>query len=162
MININLIPSNMWYLNLRKLLSESQWTKLSNKIRSDQNWTCQACRISIKQLKSTKWFDCHEMWNFNDSTQEVELQYLVCLCKKCHTATHFGYAQIKGKNDSAFKHLCKVNHWDDESANLYIEACFEQWSKRSSKQWQLNWESFEKYLDKELIQTAKYNYDNLS
>lgn len=161
MININLIPSNMWFLNLRKLLSETQWTKLSNEIRSAQNWTCQACRISIKQLKSTKWFDCHEMWNFNDKTQEVELQCLVCLCKKCHTTTHFGYAQVKQKSESSFKHLCKVNHWDSESAALYIEACFEQWSKRSNKKWELNWKSFENCLDEELILTAQKNFNNL-
>lgn len=158
MLYLNLIPSNLWYLNLRKLLTDQAWKQLSNDIRAAQHWTCQACGISIRQLKSPKWFDCHEMWDFNEQTHEVSLLCLVCLCKKCHSATHFGYASIKQQDQVAFAHLCKVNHWDKESAQVYIEACFEQWSQRSQKTWTLEWTSIANWVPEPLLSQAKAAY----
>ncbi len=149
MIYLNLIPSSLWNLNLRKMLDAKSWQKLSTEIREEQNWTCLACGISLKQLKSKKYFHCHEMWDFDDEKQEVKLLCLMTLCSHCHNATHFGYSSIMGKNIPAFKQICKVNKWDAQTTEMYLEGCFEEWSRRSSKKWTINYESIKDYIGDE-------------
>lgn len=150
----------MWYLNLRKLLTEKQWIELSNKIRQEQDFTCQACYISIKQLKNKKYFHCHEMWEFNDVTNEVNLLCLMTLCSHCHLATHMGFASVQNKDNFALKHMCKVNKWDIETARHYIEGSFEEWSRRSAKTWKINIDSFNDWLDQEMIETIRKKLEN--
>lgn len=157
MIYINLIPRSLWYLNLRKLLTDNQWKKLSQQIKEEQSYVCQACSISIKQLKNKKYFHCHEMWEFCDNDLTVNLLCLITLCSYCHLATHIGFASINNKYDFAFNHLCKVNKWDQEIAKLYIEANFEQWSQRSNKKWKINIDSFNDWLDEDMLVTLKRN-----
>lgn len=155
MIFVNLIPSSMWYLNLRKLLDKQKWTDLSNEIRQEQNWTCQFCDISIKQLKQKRFFHCHEMWDFDDKNNIVKLVCLVCLCSYCHEATHFGYASIKGKSKASFWHICKVNKWDKTTTSNYLEACFEKWSQRSNKQWIIDLNSIKDWINENDIKIVK-------
>ncbi|MGL4951661.1 MAG: hypothetical protein ACRC4L_01600 [Mycoplasma sp.] len=131
------------------MLGEEQWKKLSLRVRETQQWKCQFCNITIKQLKQTKWFHCHEMWDFNDETNEVSLSCLLCLCSKCHMATHFGYASLSNKHSEAFKRICKVNNWSEDDTNNYIEASFEIWSRRSNKKWTFNKESLLFNLDEQ-------------
>ncbi len=40
---------------------------------------------------------------------------IVCLCKECHFATHYGRAQLIGLGDIAKKHLMEVRSWDEET-----------------------------------------------
>ncbi|MGL4950609.1 MAG: hypothetical protein ACRC4M_02085 [Mycoplasma sp.] len=149
MIIVNLIPSNLWNINLRLMLDETEWKKLSLQTREQQNWTCQFCKISINQLKQKKWFHCHELWGFDDDKNEIILSGLLCLCSKCHLATHFGYASIKNKQSESFQRICKVNNWSKEDTEVYLEHSFEIWSQRSTKTWTIHRESLKKNLSPE-------------
>lgn len=155
MIHINLIPSNMWKLNLRKILGPQQWVVLSNRIREQQHWTCQACGISMFELKAKKWFHTHEMWSFDETTVQVSLASLVCLCAHCHLATHIGFASINNNHPKAIAHLCKVNHWATSDVNYYLEACFEQWSRQSQLPWKFNMANLNQWLEPDEIELVK-------
>ncbi|MGL4948708.1 MAG: hypothetical protein ACRC42_05030 [Mycoplasma sp.] len=155
MIFLNLIPSNLWYLNLRKMLSDEQWKIVSAKTRESQNWICYSCKISLNELRNKRWFHCHEVWDFNDELNEVELKCLLCLCSKCHSATHFGFSTIQNKHNDAFARICRVNGWDSETTNAYIEGNFEIWSRRSNKQWTFNLESIQKNLPDDCFEAVK-------
>lgn len=157
MIYLNLIPKTLWYLNLRSLLTEQRWKKLSLSIREEQDWTCQACGISIKQLKQKKYFHCHEMWDFDDEKQEVKLLCLITLCSHCHMATHFGFSSINNKSQQSIKQIMKVNHWDRQTINYYLEGMFEQWMQRSNKQWKINMDSIKNFLSEDDFKLVENN-----
>ncbi len=155
MIYLNLIPRNLWYLNLRKMLPPATWDNLSKEIRSLQNYTCYCCGINSAKIPKNK-FHTHEAWLFNDQTQEVSLGALVCVCEACHTAIHYGFAGVKNKSHSSFKRIMEINQWSAEVTNLYIEGEFEIWSKRSGIAWKLNLDSFKKWLATDLINEIRH------
>lgn len=146
MIYLNLIPRNLWYLNLRKMLSDNSWKILSTRVREGQEYTCFSCKITLQQLKSKKYFHAHEAWWFNDEIKVVTLKGILCLCSKCHQATHFGYAGVKNKADESFNRIMSVNKWERQMANDYIDYEFEVWSKRSNINWKIDINSFNKWL----------------
>ncbi len=156
MIYLNLIPRNMWYLNLRKMLPPSIWDSLSKEIRNLQNYTCYCCGINSTKIPKNK-FHTHEAWLFNDKSHTVALGALVCVCELCHTAIHYGFAGVKNKSQSSFKRIMEINHWSYEITNLYIEGEFEIWSKRSSIDWTIDLDSFKKWLSDDLINEIR-NY----
>ncbi len=137
------------------MLNDVMWQKLSTEIRQEQNWTCLACGISLKQLKSKRYFHCHEMWDFDDEKLEVRLLCLMTLCSHCHEATHYGFSSVKGRSHLAFKQICKVNKWTAEETQMYVEGCFEQWSQRSHKTWSINYDSIKDYIGEEYFKHLK-------
>lgn len=154
MIYLNLIPKKLWYLNLRKMLSEQEWKKLSKKIREQHNYTCYCCRINSSKIPKNK-FHTHESWWFNDQTKMVDLKALICVCEWCHLTIHFGYASLQKKSKEAYFHLKKVNHWNDEIARIYLEGEFEIWAKRSQQEWKINLSSFYDWIDEENMENIK-------
>ncbi len=151
MIYINLIPSNLWFLNLRKMLPIQEWKKVSERIRSEFNWQCYCCNISINQIKNKSFFHAHEYWIFNREKKEVSLAAIVCVCKKCHDSIHIGYSSVKKNYFNAFNHLKKVNQWSQEDTKNYVEYNFEEWSKNNKIDWVFNINSFSKWLNKEQV-----------
>ncbi len=156
MIYLNLIPRNMWYLNLRKMLDQPTWDALSKQIRSAQGYKCYCCGIDSTKLPKNK-FHTHEAWWFNDEKHTVELKALICICEACHTATHFGFAGVKNKAKESFQRIMNVNHWNYEMTNIYIESEFETWSKRSQVKWIIDLNTFKDWLDDLLINQVR-NY----
>ncbi len=150
MIYLNLIPSNLWYLNLRKILSKESWELLSKKIRNEQEYTCYCCKISYPRLPKNK-FHCHEAWWFDDKMNQVSLKALLCVCELCHQSIHLG----RNDNKNAFKRIMNVNNWDYEMTKLYVESEFETWSKRSNKSWNINIDSFEEWVSTKQFEEIK-------
>ncbi len=160
MIYLNLIPRNMWYLNLRKMLSKESWDNLSKKIRSEQDYTCFCCGINSTKIPKNK-FHTHEAWWFDDKHHTVELKALICICEACHTATHFGFAGIKNKSKESFNRIMRVNQWNYEMTNIYIESEFETWAKRSNIQWIIDLNTFKDWIDDSLVEQVRtYLIDN--
>ena len=161
MIYINLIPSNLWYLNLRKMLSTKEWKNLSLKIRNEANWTCYCCNISINQLKNTKYFHAHEYWIFDRKSKTVKLAAIVCVCSHCHESIHLGLASVKNRSNRAVHHLMKVNKWTYQDANNYVEVLFEENMLNSTIDWQFDINSFKDWLNedqlKQVIQFLEQN-----
>jgi hypothetical protein len=48
---------------------------------------------------------------------------------------HYGFAQMRGLEQVAFDHLCKVNDWSKLTATQYVREAFILWKKRSSQNW---------------------------
>lgn len=147
MIYINLIPSNVWYLNLRKMLTKTSWTNLSNEVREKSNWTCYCCGISLNQLKNKKYFHTHEYWLFNRETKQIKLAALVCVCSKCHAAIHIGYSSLFKKQDDCIKQIMKINKWSYTDVRNYVEASFEEHALNSTVEWNFDLDSFKQWLD---------------
>ncbi len=58
---------------------------------------------------------------------------------------HIGLAGVRGRRAEAVRHLARVNGWSNADAELYLEACFEQWHQRSNHEWTLDLSHLEEY-----------------
>ena len=89
--------------------------------------------------RGEKWpVECHEVWDYNDAKQIQKLSNLTALCPDCHRVKHIGLANIQGVADRAEAHLAKINHWNTNQVNDYLEIVWDTWDKRSSHDWNLD------------------------
>jgi hypothetical protein len=142
-LSIELVPKSCWYSNLRKELPTTQWDKIRRDCYRKAGYKCEICGGVGKKHP----VECHEIWEFDDKTHIQTLTGVIALCPSCHEVKHFGLAMVKGKDKVAKKHLCKVNEWSSEDADLYIEGVFEQYHKRSQHNWELDISIVEKLLE---------------
>jgi hypothetical protein len=63
---------------------------------------------------------------------------LICLCSRCHTVTHFGLAQVRGREKEAYAHLTVVTGMTPAEAREHVEVAFEVWFQLSRIQWTLD------------------------
>jgi hypothetical protein len=44
----------------------------------------------------------HERWDYDDATGVQALRRLLALCRGCHASTHYGLAEVQGRDGEAF------------------------------------------------------------
>jgi hypothetical protein len=44
----------------------------------------------------------HEHWDYDDATGVQALRQLLALCRGCHASTHYGLAEVQGRDGEAF------------------------------------------------------------
>lgn len=137
-LKIELVPKTSWGNNARKLLTQTQWRRISKAVREKNK--CEICE-NPKQP-----FHCHEVWEYNMRTKIQTLVGLLCLCEKCHLVKHFGYAQVKGRDREAIKHLMEVNKCSLKRAQEHVFSSMNVWADRSTISWQINIDYAHKYL----------------
>lgn len=134
LLTIELVPKTSWYKNVRSHVSQEEWDRLRSIIYERAGRVCEICGG-----KGRKWpVECHEVWLYDDERYVQKLERMIALCPECHEVKHIGLASVRGKQYQAMRHLSKVNGWSMEDARHYVEACFEQWSRRSSHEWTLD------------------------
>jgi uncharacterized membrane protein (GlpM family) len=139
-LSIELVPKTSFFNNVRHAVSAAEWDKIKKATYKKANYKCEIC--GGRGFKHP--VEAHEIWHYDDEKHIQTLTGLIALCPTCHLSKHIGFAQIKGKEKEVIKQLMKVNQWNVEQTNLYLEAIWEIWYFRSRFQWQLNLE----YLDK--------------
>jgi hypothetical protein len=82
---------------------------------------------------------------YDDEQHIQKLVRLVALCPRCHEVKHIGLAGVRGRQAGAVAHLARVNGWSVADAELYVEACFELWHRRSRHQWKLDLSFLEQF-----------------
>ena len=139
-LTLNLIPQTTWYKSVRSHIPRTKWDLIRKKIYQQANYTCEVCGINEQTYQGYKkgWLHCNELWEFKDGKQI--LTKLEAICRDCHLVKHFGYANASNQTEKAFKHLLKVNEWDIETGNKYIEQQFKEWEERSKVDWEINYQ----------------------
>jgi 5-methylcytosine-specific restriction endonuclease McrA len=150
-LSIELIPASSWFDNVRSIKTPEQWKKIKTEVYKKAGYRCQIC-----QGKGEKWpVECHEIWSYEDKLgskiddgpgerldgdekSKQTLKGLIALCPNCHMVKHFGLAQIQGKGEQAAAHFCRINKLPRDFLDLYLEISFEQWSKRSRQNWEVD------------------------
>ena len=141
-LNIELVPQSSWYSNVRSQVSKSKWDKIRKKCYKEAGYKCEICGC-----QGPKWpVECHEIWDYNDKQNIQKLEGFIALCPSCHKVKHFGYARVSGNEDKAYKQLCTVNNISMEEAADIVFNAFEKWEERSRKQWEVNTDYIEEYL----------------
>jgi len=135
---VDLVPASCWFTNVRSCVPARDWDRLRHLVCGDRSgYRCEACGGSADRERGV-WLEAHERWAYDDDTLTQHLRRLVCLCTRCHQATHFGYAQATGQSGAAFTHLCVVNRWQPNETDAHIGAAFRVWQDRSARDWSLD------------------------
>jgi len=133
-LTLDLIPSTTWYDNLRSRLRPSEWDRLRKATYAAAGNKCEVCGG-----RGRKWpTECHEIWDYDETTRVQKLVGLVALCPSCHEVKHFGRAQTVGRGEAALAHLMRVNRWTEDQALDHIEESFAVWQRRSEISWTLD------------------------
>lgn len=128
---VDLIPSSCWFTNIHSATAPHHWPAVRHVIIERAEHRCECCGAGGR-------IDCHERWDFDRGTHRQTLKRLVALCQPCHTATHFGLAQIRGLEPQARQHIQTVNGWSWEQTDAHIFEAFDLWAWRSEQLWGLD------------------------
>lgn len=82
--------------------------------------------------------EAHERWHYDYNTNTQKLVRLVGLCKKCHTVTHMGRAQMVNIDDDAIEHLKKIRNFTDNEVKEHQRHASELFNERSKIKWNLD------------------------
>lgn len=141
LLTIELVPKTSWYRNVRSHVSKEEWDRLRGVVYERAGRVCEICGG-----RGARWpVECHEVWLYDDERHVQKLERMIALCPACHEVKHMGLAGVRGRQAQALRHLAKVNGWSMEDASLYVEACFEEWSRRSRHEWTLDLSYLEQF-----------------
>jgi 5-methylcytosine-specific restriction endonuclease McrA len=156
-LTIELVPATCWYSNVRSELPTKEWDRLRKESYAHAEYKCEICGESGKDQGYNHALECHEIWDYNDTTKVQTLKGLISLCPRCHQVKHIGRSTILGKQGEALAHLEKVNGWNHKQAVDYLAESFIIHSERSKHEWKLNINSLnEDYgVDKKLLTGKK-------
>jgi Domain of unknown function (DUF5710) len=129
------IPSTTWFHNARTCIAPGDWQRVRMLVLRRAGYRCEACgRPGV----GGQGLECHERWDYDERSQRQTLRRLICFCISCHTVTHFGLAQIRGKDAAAVAHLRDVTGMSDAEADQHIRAAIALWQHRSGIAWQID------------------------
>lgn len=133
-LTIELVPATCWFSNARSILTPAEWETCKRFVRARSGDRCEVCGG-----RGPRWpVECHEVWRYDLPSETQILDGLVALCPSCHEVKHIGFAEVRGRQEQALKHLAKVNDWTYDRAANYVGECFELWRARSTMQWRLD------------------------
>ena len=134
---VDLVPRSAWFTNLRSCVSKTDWQRIHDMVVQRAGNRCEICGSS-PDPEQRLWMEAHERWEYDNVLRTQTLRRLICLCTRCHLATHFGYAKTQGRERQAMAHLMGVNRWNAEQAAAHVNSAFDLWRKRSSVEWHLD------------------------
>lgn len=76
-------------------LYTDDWHKISRKVKIRRNYTCENCKIILREQNLRKYLHCHHI--HGDKTDN-RLHQLMCLCIKCH-AEQYNHERLKSHPD---------------------------------------------------------------
>jgi hypothetical protein len=128
---VELVPRTFWFKNVRPEVSTADWSRMRRDILEEARHRCEICDAGDR-------LESHERWEYDDSRHVQRLAGLVALCQRCHEVKQIGLAGVRGHRARAMEHYSRVNGWSMQDAELYIEAAFETWHRRSVHEWALD------------------------
>jgi hypothetical protein len=150
-LTIELVPRTCWFSNVRDRVSREDWDRMRKQVYEHAGRRCEVCggRGSRHPV------ECHEVWEYDETTAVQRLVRMVALCPACHEVKHMGLAGIKGRGEIAAAHLAEVNGWTAQVSAGYIDQAFDVWKERSARTWSLDVSALTAYgIDPALIAEA--------
>ena len=144
-LEIELVPSTVWYSSLYRLLPREVWDRIRNEIITSNGRKCQICGETEGTM------NLHEIWKYDDKSHIQRLEGFILLCKMCHHVKHIGLAGIlasEGKlnYDDVIEHFCKVNNCSKKDFEKHEKDAFEVWHNRSKHQWKQDFGKYKEYI----------------
>mgnify|MGYP001226687348 CR=1 FL=1 len=130
-LRIELVPSPLWYRNVRSEVDQETWDMLRKKVYKDAGYRCQICGHQGRMF-------CHEIWQYDDKAHIQKLVGFEAICQWCHRVHHIGLAGIqlsREEYNSLIRHFKRVNGCSYEDFVLARDLAFELWEQRSEFEW---------------------------
>ncbi|GAA1089580.1 DUF5710 domain-containing protein [Nocardiopsis composta] len=134
---VDLVPSTCWFTNVRSCVSQRDWERLRRMVVGRAGRRCEICGAAAVPAERVR-LEVHERWAYDRASRVQTLKRLICLCTPCHTVTHFGLAQIRGRAAEALAHLREVTGMTDAQARGHVDDAFTVWEARSALVWSLD------------------------
>lgn len=134
---VDLVPATCWFTNVRSCVSPGDWERLRRMITRRAGMRCEICGAT-EDKQTRRWLEAHERWVFDSDRGVQRLARLICLCTDCHTVTHFGLAQVRGREAAAYVHLMAVTGMSQAEAHAHVRDAFALWEARSERTWELD------------------------
>jgi hypothetical protein len=150
-LTIELVPRTCWFSNVRDRVSREDWDRIRKQVYKRAGHRCEVCggRGSRHPV------ECHEVWEYDETTGVQSLTGMIALCPACHEVKHMGLAGIKGRGEIAAAHLAEVNGWTSQVTAAYIDQAFAVWKDRSNRTWSLDVSALSAYgIDPAIIADA--------
>jgi hypothetical protein len=150
-LTIELVPQTCWFSNVRDRVSREDWDRIRKQVYERAGHRCEVCggRGSRHPV------ECHEVWEYDETTGVQRLARMTALCPACHEVKHVGLAGIKGRGEIAAAHLAEVNGWTPQVTAVYIDQAFDVWIERSDRTWSLDVSALAAYgIDPAIIAEA--------
>ena len=134
---VDLIPRTCWFTNVRSCVAQRDWERLRRVIVERAESKCEVCGAT-RDASIKRWLEVHERWAYDEFTATQPLKRLICLCTDCHQTTHFGFAQVQGRDERALRHLMDVTGIDRHDAEVRVQRAFAVWENRNRTTWTLD------------------------
>ncbi|WP_089243326.1 DUF5710 domain-containing protein [Rhodococcoides kyotonense] len=134
---VDLIPDTCWFTNVRSCVEPGDWERLRRTITRRAGMKCEICGAEADRHVD-RWLEVHERWDYDWIARTQRLARLICLCTDCHRVTHYGFAQVTGKEREAFDHLVTVTGKTPAQARRHIDDAFVVWRRASGLVWDLD------------------------
>jgi hypothetical protein len=131
---VELVPRTCFFSNLRSNLSKKDWDRLRHLTIEKADHRCEICGSTGNGSS----LECHEIWKYDDENKAQTLTGLIALCKACHRSKHMALARHKGWEGVAEDHLMRINDWDRQTLDIYLEEVFIVFERRSTENWSLD------------------------
>ncbi|MFC3962883.1 UvrD-helicase domain-containing protein [Nocardia jiangsuensis] len=134
---VDLVPSSCWFTNVRYCVDSRDWERLRRMVNTRAEHRCEVCGVG-KDPAERRRLEAHERWDYDEVRTVQSLRRIILLCSDCHLTTHFGYAQVSGNEDRAFRHLMRVTGMSATRAQEHVVEAFRSWEYRSARNWSLD------------------------
>jgi len=143
-LEIELVPSTVWYRNVRLLVSKTVWDKIRKESYNNANHKCQICEAEGR-------LNCHEIWEYDDKKHIQKIKGFISLCDNCHMIKHMVFAGIQVSKglldmDKLIEHFMKVNNVDRKTFDEHDAKSFLEWGERSKHKWKQDFGEYSKFI----------------
>lgn len=134
---VDMVPKSCWFTNVRSCVSPTDWDRIRRVVYGRAGQRCEVCGASPNRAQK-QYLEAHERWHYDTDRRVQSLRRLIALCTDCHMATHYGFAELRGRDRQAREHLAAVNRWSPQDVRLHIEGAVELWHTRNRVKWDLD------------------------
>lgn len=131
---VDLVPASCWFTDVRTSVTPHDWSRIRHLVFGRAHYTCEACGIVQRPGEPAR-MQAHERWLHDTANHTQQLRRLICLCNRCHFATHFDYAESIQRDRSAYKQLRSVNEWSKRVTHNHITEAKRLRRERSKTEW---------------------------
>ena len=113
---IHLVPMQLWHMNMRALVTRTEWKKLRVALLESQGIICATCG---KEETLPRRVYAHEEWEYDESAEPAiaKITGVSLVCWHCHAIEHWGCTTsivARGQLgqravDDSIEHFCRIN-----------------------------------------------------
>lgn len=161
--HILLVPSPLWGMNMRELMSQRQWTKFRKALVEHDGLTCRTCG---KVETESRHLSAHEEWQYDEEAEPATalLADVSLVCRHCHRIEHWGLTNnfvAQGRltqrdMDDLIAHFCRLNNATKADFSAHEEQAMRDWTRRNGRKWRIDYGPFLEWV------VATYEQDPFS